>query len=328
MLAVGVGALLTGCTAITAGTAEPDAASLTQDTSGPITAQRVLGDFHTVDPCSLVQVPALPSGLSAKLATVDSIDACHLTVADSAGGRADIDVGELEFAGTEQPDQAASTIQLGRGLSLIRESPVSGFCDESLGFADHIYLDATGTDNNTDSSDDGAHLCTADEQVLRGVATVLAGRTAAHRDFPANSLNSVDPCSILTPAFLRTVGLSGAKPTEYPGGHECDWRGSADADGLRLYATFGIGKAPEPVGSSDSAATLAGRSSVISGFALTSTESLCSVETVQIPYGPASDHLDEIATVGAESPTGDADQVCTTARSAATQIWRKLPAKQ
>src|ERR1700744_4068024 len=86
--ALGVLGCLTGCTRLVAGTAIPGAAPV----AAAMSASKELGDYGTIQPCSMVDVEGLPADLQAQPDTPDSFDACSLRV-DSAGATIHLDVG-------------------------------------------------------------------------------------------------------------------------------------------------------------------------------------------------------------------------------------------
>jgi hypothetical protein len=103
----------------------------------PSDARAVFGDFATVDPCSLLDLAALPSSLDASRQPSVSLDGCTLTV-EVAGRPASAYVGEL-LNSTDK--NLTDGQQVAGGLTLYPDTLSDGLCFAYLHFpVDPMYL--------------------------------------------------------------------------------------------------------------------------------------------------------------------------------------------
>jgi hypothetical protein len=311
VLLVAVALSLTGCARIVDGMPLAAAPALAPSMG----ASTELGDYNTVDPCSMVDIEGLPTDLQAQLAPAESLDYCSLEI-DSAGNDAEVDVGELLF---HADDDAGDPDPLPSGLSLYTGTldPDDGSCTADLEFADGVDLASTAYDDDEGNGTDA--LCTAAAEVARNVSGVLARGPVTHRRFPANSFGTLDPCTMLNQAALDTVPVG--NPTPYPAHHECDW---GDADSLSVSLTFIVG--PPPAAQQDATASqIAGRNSVTYSDTHDS-EAECWIDTGGVPFASSDQDLVEIAEIFVGDPGQSTDQACAVGTTVANIVWPELPA--
>lgn len=303
---------LTGCARVVAGTPMPGAAP------SAMSANKELGDFDTIQPCSMVDVEGLPSDLGAESEPADSFDACALRV-DSAGAAIHVEVGALVYdedeAGETGPEALPSGLRLYTG-ALDQDS-----CTAYLKFSEGIEMTSVAYANDGDGT---TNLCTTAAAVARNVSGVLARGPVPHRSYPANSFAAVDPCTLLTGDTIASLGFSG-DDRPYPAHHECDWVGSGQPNnGLSAYVSFIVGPPPDAQADGGTAAQIGGRPSVTISTT-DDTAAQCWIDTPGPAFGAAQSNLYEIAEVYVSDDNQSTDTACQVGTALATAIWPKLP---
>ena len=311
-------ALLVGCSTAMAGSAVPVPDPTFPEPAAP-TAERLLGDLATVDPCGQVEPADVAAFGEASIAPVESFDYCLLKV--SAGG-VDLDVlaGGLDAVRHEGVLDGPLVPYKELRIAEIRGGGVQ--CQRGLVFADLVVLNVS-VDNNTDQDVGVARLCEIADVVVRAVADrVLAGEVE-HRRFAAKSLGPVPACRGLSDATVaRLPGLAGARAWAYPAGHQCRWSADGTTTPPRVRVLHSVGRPTEPDGGDSKREAIAGRATVMSGLT-TSSYVLCGAETTHIPF---EDGLSELALVTVALPTGaTVDDACAAVRVVAAEVWAGLP---
>jgi len=300
---------LTGCATIVVGTPVSGAAAAAR----PMSAARELGDFSTIDPCSIVDTEGLPTDLAAQSEPEQSLDYCALHVT-SGGGAAEAEVGALIFQG---PD-AGTPESLPSGLWLYPGTVEQGSCSAYLKF--HEGIEMTSTVYSTDGTGSSA-LCRSADELARNVSGVLARGPVTHRSFPAKSLGALNPCTFLDQATLAAAGVD-TYPTRYPAHHECDWT-SSDGN-LAVSLTFIVGLPPVAQQNVSTAAQIAGRNSVL--YSSTNSGAAdCWIDTGGMPFSAGGPNLVEIAEIYVTDQNQTTDQACSVGTTLATAAWPALP---
>jgi hypothetical protein len=311
--------VLAGCGATTAGSAVP-----VPDPTSPeppaATAERLLGDLASVDPCGQVEPTDLAAFGEASIAPVESFDHCLLKL--SAGGvELDVRAGGLDrvrheavFDGPVVPYRELRVAEIRGG---------DAQCQRGLVFADLVALNVT-VENTASGDVAGPRLCEIADVLVHAVADrVLAGEVG-HRRFAAKSLGPVDACRGLSDATVaRLPGLAGARAWRYPAGHQCRWSADGTTTPPRVRVAHSVGRPTEPDGGGSTREDIAGRATVLSGVT-TSSYVLCGAETTHIPFEGG---LSELALVTVALPAGaTVADACAAVRVVAAEVWAALPA--
>jgi hypothetical protein len=313
--ALGLLGCVTGCTRAIAGVGIPGS----RPAAGVMSAATELGDFDTIQPCSMVDVEGLPADLQAEPEAADSFDSCSLQV-DSAGATIQLDVGELVYDTDDTGETGPEALP--SGLRLYTGTVQQGSCSAYLKFAEGIEMTSIAYANDGDGT---ADLCTTAATVARNVSGVLARGPVPHRSFPRNSFAGMDPCRLLDKGTLGPLGLDADQYQSYPAHHECEWTGYDQNDNsLTTYVSFIVGPPPVAQAGVSNAVQISGRSSItISTTEDTAAE--CWIDTAGQAFGGSQQNLVEIAEVYVSYDNQSTDSACQAGTSLATVIWPELP---
>lgn len=285
------------------------------------TASSVLGDLRTVDPCTLISPDDLTSIGRARNAGTVSLDYCLLHVRPAPGALVQLAVGELRSVDPAELTQGRPVVRRA-GLRVVSDPPVPGHCSRQILFSDGVAMRVS-----VDSlvGDGSARLCSVAEAGTRAAVRTIRSGEVGHRDFPANSLALIDPCTLLKTEIVRRVpGLGQARPRSSPGRHQCQWgRSSPDAASVRLVHT--AGRPPTPLYGTSVTERIAGRRTVVSVVGGDPSLPLCMVETGHIPFGEPGSGQVEVAQLVVSLPEGDGIRACEYARGLAEHVWPRLP---
>jgi len=283
-------ALLAGGCATTQAAPEPDSGPT------PLTAAAALGDFGSVDYCSLLNVPKVVPGAVA----VPTFEDCHAT----AGPRT-IVVGPLAFDSDpnikpyDYPGPVPDGVAVQQSMFNDRSA-----CTRAITFADGTRIDLSVTD---DAGNEAARCDVADAAVGSALAAITAHKVG-RLTFPARSWARVAPCVPLDDHDLDAAAGPGSRPTIGLSGHSCI-RGKVSFK-LTVETTEPDGPA-EKLGDRDARVRVAG--------------AFCLVDTTQPAPGlPGRRELAEISVVETAGTAGDG--TCELARTAANAILPRLPA--
>jgi hypothetical protein len=261
-----------------------------------LTAEKVLGDYGTVDYCTLLDTS---SGT-----TVSSFETCRVEengIRRIVGPvRSDSELGldptytrVYQYPGDLPPGVA------------VREptQDLGPACARHVGFSDHIWLMVAVSDTKEPASSTAADRCSTADKLVAGVLAAVEGGKVEHVSYGPDSFGSLDPCTLLErPEIVDIAGASATLGATH--GHDCSY---GDL-GLR----FGV-DAPS-VGTPE---TLGGRQVVVSG-----SVAQCEV-TFDRPL-PDRPGLVEQATVTRVIRSGGED-LCQDARAAAGVLFPDLP---
>lgn len=306
------------------------------------TAARVLGDLATIQPCSLTSLEVFAEFGSAEFGPPESLDYC--TVVVKPGGAETVSltrnvaeevaimVGELArpsadpFLPTDKLEDVTDSIHT------TRPDDVGVSCWQTVVFAEEdLALSVRSRMSPTALPVPTCDMVTAG--MAKVVAVILAGEVE-HRSPAPNSLIALDPCDLVPDETVTALpGFAEARRVDSPGRHQCLWRTSTGADGLRIRVTFGVAQPPELSTDADgNADPIAGRPSVT-----TYSDRFCGVETGHIPFEEVAGAtgLVETVAVDADVPLGQgnpADRLdetdpaaCEGALSIAKALWPRLP---
>ncbi len=283
-------ALLTGGCATTRAEPAPDPGPT------PLTAAAALGDFGTVDYCSLLDVPSVAPGAVA----VPTFENCHA----EAGPRT-ILVGPLAFDSDpnlkpyDYPGPVPDGVAIQQSMFNDRSA-----CTRAITFADGNRLDVSVTDGTGDQ----AARCGVADAAVGSALAAITGNKVGRLTFPDRSWGRVAPCVLLDDHALDGAAGPASRPATGLSGHSCI-RGKVS---LKLTVeTTEPATAPETLSGREARVRVAG--------------AFCLVDTTQPAPGlPGHRELAEISVVETAGTAGDA--TCAQARAAANAIFPRLPA--
>ncbi|MGW5722191.1 hypothetical protein ACWEVP_38880 [Amycolatopsis sp. NPDC003865] len=283
------------CALLTAGCATTQAAPQQSSGPTPLTASAALGDYATVDYCSLLDVPAVAPGAVA----IPTFETCRADV-----GARTILMGPLAFDSDPNIRPYAYPGPVPDGVA-VQQSMFNDHstCTRAITFADGNRLDLSVTD----TGDDQAARCgVADAAVGSALTAITAGKVGRLK-FPDRSWGQVAPCVLLDNPDLEAVAGKGSRPATGLSGHSCI-RGKVS---LKLTVeTDEPAAPPETLGGREARVRVAG--------------AFCLVDTTQPAPGlPGRRELAELSVVETAGTAGDG--TCAQARAAANAIFPVLP---
>ncbi len=302
----------------------PVAATTISEEPAERTAESVLGELTTVDPCSLTDPAVFSTFGTAEFAVPESLDYCTISVKPATDVEIVLRIGELGEL-SESPELAANRVrELDGGTYVAQRDAATDFCSQALVFVDEITLEVASSAYRGTLPDTCDMVTAAMDDVVR----VTGDGRVEHRSPADGSLLGIDPCSLVDDVEVTALpGFAAAQRREYPGRHQCSWQTSTGPDRLSLRVVFGAGPAPTPVGTGAENTSIAGRPSVTTPYPDGGTAAFCGVESGQLAFDevPGQDGMVEIASVYARVPKGQVDQGCQAAVALATAVWAKLP---
>ena len=266
-----------------------------------LTAEKVLGDYGTVDYCALLD--------TSTGTTVSSFETCRVEengIRRIVGPvRSDAELGlDPEYTRVYRYPG-----DLPAGVAVREPTQDLGpACVRHVGFSDHIWLMVAVSDSKEPASSTATERCASADELVAGVLAAIAGGKVEHASYGPDSFGSLDPCTLLgRPEIENIAGPSAVVPSTH--GHDCTY---GDI-GLR----FGV-DAPS-VGTPE---TLGGRQVTVSGSVAQCTVGL----DRPLPDRPLPDRpgLVEKATVTRVISSGGED-LCQDARAAAGVLFPDLP---
>lgn len=307
--------LLAGCSVHRTGPSMAAASTRSFPDPDRIQAEDALGDLTTWNPCSVVDLAALPKSWTSIMDSPAAFEDCAISVTTDDGVVAEIQVGYLSEADVDEDKADARE----GGINVIPADDSANACARDIVFADGIGLEVRTWTENQDNAD---ALCDISDEVVEHVIdAVMAGRAESLR-FPENSLGDIDPCDLVTSDVTALVpGLSAsARPERQISGHSCWWV-SETADAM-LNIEFGIGHLP--VG--DSGVTVDGRYTTVTHYADSENSSACVADGEHVPfkYGSKPGLMERVAIYVYQKP-GQVEAACTAASVVAAVLWPKLP---
>ncbi|GAA1035371.1 MULTISPECIES: hypothetical protein [Amycolatopsis] len=297
VLAVGCSVLLAACVGCSAESAPAEQAQ-SQSTPVPLSAIAALGDFATLDYCSLLDPKRL------KNATADTPDssftACQADFVQ-AGRPRTITVGPL--AADRDPTIKAYDYagKVPDGVSVQQAGFVPDrTCGRAITFADGVRLAVSITDRDDRGS--AEERCAAADDVVGGVLDAVSGNRVRHPQLPDRSWGRVDSCAILSGS-----GAQGGDATAGIAGHSCILD--------KVSLEFAVVR-QAPAGPSETLGNRMARVAADGAF--------CRVRTVQ--PSPATPGRAEQATVSVVDTSGaGGDAACPAARAAAATVFSRIP---
>ncbi|QKV81320.1 hypothetical protein HUT10_21985 [Amycolatopsis sp. Hca4] len=281
-------ALLAGGCATTQAAPEPDSGPT------PLTASAALGDFGSIDFCSLLAVPGVTEA-------VPTFESCRA----QAGPRT-ITVGPLAFDADPNlkpyenyPGSVPDGVAIQQSMFNDRSA-----CTRAITFADGNRIDLSVTDGTGDQE----ARCGVADAAVRSALTAITRHQVGRLTFPDRSWGRVAPCVPLDDHDLDAAAGPNSQPTTGLSGHSCI-RGKVS---FRLTVETTEPAVPaEKIGGRDARVRVAG--------------AFCLVDTTQPAPGlPGHRELAEISVVETAGTAGEG--TCALARGAAGSIFPRLPA--
>ncbi|HEU5470049.1 MAG TPA: hypothetical protein VFV67_05300 [Actinophytocola sp.] len=310
---------VTGCGTALPGTAVPNETAA-EEAAEPLTAKAALGDFATIDYCSLTDANAVPQRLgSVAVLPRGAYDECRLSV-QKDGVDTEVRLGSLqEEDHLTNSEYTLDGRVLPRGLRVYRGTETGGKvlrCVLYLRFADRILLTI-----DTWTREPGGDRCAVADAVLAIAVDRAAAKRVRHHDVGARTLFRTDACDMLSVEVVRArTGLPDLLASRSLTRHVCRWYHAYPGDvAVDLY----LGPAESTWTGDTVEETLAGhRTLVTASFVGRDGVAVCAVETsiVAVPR-PA---VNESAVLWVELPRPATD-ACRPARELASEVWAKLP---
>ncbi|MEU4249161.1 hypothetical protein AB0F15_17300 [Amycolatopsis sp. NPDC026612] len=282
------------CALLVSGCAKTQAAPVPDSGPTPLTAADALGDFATIDYCSLLDVAEVAPGAVA----VPTFEDCRA----EAGART-ILVGPLAFDSDPNIRPYAYPGPVPDGVA-IQQSTFNDHsaCTRAVTFADGTRLGLSVADN----ADDPASRCVIADAAVGSALAAITAHKVGRLTFPDRSWGRVAPCVLLDNHDLDTAAGPTSRPTIGLSGHSC----------IRGKVSFKVTvETTEPAGPAE---TLGGREARVR-----IAGAFCLIDTTQPGQGGHRE-LAEISVVETAGTAGDG--TCALARSAATSIFPRLPA--
>ncbi|MDT8909406.1 hypothetical protein [Amycolatopsis sp. PS_44_ISF1] len=270
----------------------------------PLTASAALGEFTTLDYCSLLDVGRLRG------ATADrpdsSFDSCRGEFVQN-GRHREVAVGPLRAdADPNVKPYYGYPGVIPDGLAVAESSfDADTSCARVITFADGIRLNVAVTDSAGPSAN--ADRCADADATVSGVFAAISGNHVRHQDFADRSWGRVDACALLSGPDLDAVSGAGAQPAVALSGHSCI-RG-------RLSVKFSV----EPSAPAGPTEVLGGRSARVAADG-----AFChAIATQPAPGAAGRGEQVEVDVVDTSGSAGDA--ACADTRTAAAVVFAKVP---
>lgn len=309
---------VSGCSKAVSGSAVPNAEAA-EEARRPLMAEKALGEFASINYCSLLDTTPLPADFGAMvLAPKPTYEYCRFKVR-AGGDDVEIRVGYLDnsetIEGAQRTEDRSKTPP--RGLVIQRGEEDDHACIRYLRFADDIWL----TIGATTESRKGDWCKIADATIDAVIRRVIA-KQVTHFSFGDKSIGKLDACDLVPANVVNAkIGVEKGTAQRFPTGHACYWTGKSAADPIaRLF--LGAGESSyDPDNTKEE--TLAGRPTSVTPLETDGEYSACDVETSHIKSPELGGEELIVVEVDLE---GDGKDACAPAREIAKEIWAKLPA--
>lgn len=316
VMAVLAVAVLSACTSRVGGL--PVAATTLPE---ELTAEVAFDDLTTVAPCSMTDPEVFEEFGRAEFTTPESLDYCAIRVNTSGDADVVLSIGAFGVLSAQPELEGKRVKDVDDDLWVGQQDDDPSFCSQLLVFPDEVTMQVSGS-----VYDGSADTCPMVEAGMDRAIEVILDREVEHRDPDADSLVTIDPCSLLDDDDVTAVpGLEGVRqPDEYPGKHTCFWEQSAGS-AVTLRLQFGAGVKPSVYGDG-AEAEVAGRQTVTNKYTGVGENDYCAVETAHIPFDEIEgEDVVEVVSVYVRMPGGQVDAGCAAAAAVAELVWPELP---
>jgi hypothetical protein len=276
-----------------------------------LTAEDALGDLTRFNPCSVLDLDAMPDTWHVSIDVPAAYEYCAMSVNTKDSVLAEVQVGylyESDHDGGEGQGRPG-------GLRVFPAEDSDNACSRDIVFADGVALVVRSL-----GEDPSAPCAFSDSVVGPVIDAVVAGR-ASGLAMPEHSLGAVDPCDVVTTEMASVVpGITaGVRPNRQLSGHSCWWTSD---EGTMLEVTFDIGRPP----AGETGETTHGRYTAVTRYVDDSTSSTCSVVGEHVPFAFGSTTgLIERAGVWVYLKPGEVEAACTAGQQLADKLWPELP---
>nr|WP_246481380.1 hypothetical protein [Amycolatopsis umgeniensis] len=271
-----------------------------------LTAAEALGDYASLDYCSLVDKAKVVGGGNAVKPPLTSFDFCRLEFVEGAN-RYTVTTGPIDSGQDPNNQPYDYGGPLPEGISVQQSTfNESTACTRLLTFADGIRLPIVVTSDNETPADQAVRCRIADTTV-GGAAAAITGQKVGRLNLDQRSWGRVAPCALLDRHELDAAAGAETKPAPALSGHNCI-RG-------KVSFTLSVGADTTP-GATEA---LGGRQAEV-----TTSGAFCQVTTRRpIPGTPERVEQAMLSVVGIDGAEGDA--TCAAAREVAVAVFPKLP---
>ncbi|WP_409492768.1 hypothetical protein [Amycolatopsis sp. cmx-11-12] len=271
-----------------------------------LTAAEALGDYSSLDYCSLVDQAKVIGGGNAVKPPLSSFEFCRLEFVEGAN-RYTVTTGPITSGQdpNNQPYEFGGSLPEGVSVqqSTFNEDTT---CTRLLTFADGIRLSIVVTSDNENPADQ-ADRCRIADATVGSAAGVIAAQKVGRLNFDQRSWGRVAPCALLDQHELDAAAGAETKPAPALSGHNCI-RGK-----VSVSLSVGVDTTP---GATEA---LGGRQ-----VQVTTSGAFCQVTTHRpIPGTPERVEQALLSVVGVDGAPEDA--TCAAAREVAVAVFPKLP---
>ncbi|OLZ56890.1 hypothetical protein [Amycolatopsis keratiniphila] len=294
---------------LAAACATPESAVTSSPTTAgdeALTASEALGEYSSLDYCSLVDQRKVIGGGNAVKPPLTSFEFCRLEFVEGAN-RYTVTTGPITSGQdpNNQPYEYAGPLP--EGLS-VQQSTFNQdtTCTRLLTFADGIRLSIAVTSDDKAPADQADRCRTADATV-GSAAGVITERKVGRLNLDQRSWGRVAPCALLDQHELDAAAGAETKPAPALSGHNC----------IRGKVSFSL---------SVGADTTPGATEALGGrqVQVATSGAFCQVTTHRpIPGTPDRVEQAALSVVGVDGAAEDA--TCAAAREVAAAVFPKLP---
>ncbi|KFU79556.1 hypothetical protein SAMN04489729_3758 [Amycolatopsis lurida] len=287
-------------------TPEPAVAPSATAGEEALTASEALGEYSSLDYCSLVDQRKVIGGGNAVKPPLTSFEFCRLEFVEGAN-RYTVTTGPITSGQdpNNQPYEYAGPLP--EGVSVQRSTfNEDTACTRLLTFADGIRLSIAVTSDDTAPADQ-ADRCRIADATVDGAAGVIGARKVGRLNLDQRSWGRVAPCAPLDQHELDDAAGPETKPAPALSGHSC----------IRGKVSFAL---------SVGADTTPGATEALGGrqVQVTTSGAFCQVTTHRpIPGTPDRVEQAMLSVVGVDGAPEEA--TCAAAREVAVAVFPKLP---
>lgn len=207
-------------------------------------ARVALDDPATLDPCSTVTADAFAGpGITVHIQPFDLATCSIATMADRSNASGLIRV-SLRHVDTATLDRNKYTFGTSGPLHLAEPSRATtgsctGFVYQDDGAGAAITAMSTGLDRQTgEKRYPSFDACAEFDKAVTAITAAVTRGTLTHLTYPADSIGSTDPCSLLTGDGIdNALQLNGIRPGSGTAAHVCAWRTGTTPEAAKVVLT-------------------------------------------------------------------------------------------
>lgn len=185
--ALGAALLLSGCTA--------SPAPAPRKPAEPLTAAEALGDFATVDFCSLLDERGV-TGTGAATPPTRTFDTCTLAMSEKDTDTI-VHIGSLSTDTQRAKDETPYDYrgELPAGIVVEQAAPAADGCTRYVVFSDDVRIKVVASAGTKPGTPEAR--CAKADAAVTGILHVVSERRVGHVSFAENSFGKVKPCDIV-----------------------------------------------------------------------------------------------------------------------------------